>query len=112
MDIKELINSGANISITVNALDLKDFMLSLISEREEEKKNAIPAQDYVSTNLQEQKDLLTRVDLCCRWNVSKGTLYNYTAQGLITPIKIGRRVLFPMSEVLRAESEGINKFKR
>lgn len=58
-----------------------------------------------------EEKVLTRVDLCCRWNVSKGTLYNYTAQGLITPIKIGRRVLFPMSEVLRAEANGLSKFR-
>lgn len=56
--------------------------------------------------------VLTRGDLCGRWNISLGTLHNYTEQGLIIPIKLGRRVLFPMSEVLRAESEGLTKFRR
>lgn len=43
-------------------------------------------------------------DLCNRWNVSKGTVGNYVKAGIVTPIKLGRRVLFPMSEVMRAES--------
>lgn len=54
--------------------------------------------------------VLTRDGICNRWNISLGTLHNYTEQGLITPIKIGRRVLFPMSEVLRAEANGL-KFR-
>lgn len=56
--------------------------------------------------------VFTRGDICNRWNISLGTLHNYTEQGLITPIKLGRRVLFPMSEVLRAEANGLTKFKK
>lgn len=55
--------------------------------------------------------VLTRDDICKRWNISLGTLHNYTEQGLVTPIKLGRRVLFPMSEVLRAEAAGLTKFR-
>lgn len=65
----------------------------------------------ISPELPEDK-VLTRGDLCGRWNISLGTLHNYTEQGLIIPIKLGRRVLFPMSEVLRAEANGLSKFKR
>lgn len=56
--------------------------------------------------------VFTRGDICSRWNISLGTLHNYTEQGLISPIKLGRRVLFPMSEVLRAEANGLTKFKK
>lgn len=52
------------------------------------------------------------LDLCSRWNISKGTVHNYVKQGLINPIKLGRRVLFPMSEVLRAEADGLTKFRK
>lgn len=37
MNIRDLIESGANVSVTVNLLDLKEFMLSLLNERDEEK---------------------------------------------------------------------------
>lgn len=65
----------------------------------------------ISPEVPEDK-VLTRGDLCSRWNISLGTLHNYTDQGLIIPIKLGRRVLFPMSEVLRAEANGLSKFRR
>ncbi len=64
----------------------------------------------ISPEVPEDK-ILTKRDLCGRWNISLGTLHNYTEQGLITPIKLGRRVLFPMSEVLRAEANGLTKFR-
>ncbi len=64
----------------------------------------------ISPEVPEDK-VFTRNDICKRWNISLGTLHNYTEQGLITPIKLGRRVLFPMSEVLRAEANGLTKFR-
>lgn len=64
----------------------------------------------ISPEVPEDK-VLTRGDLCNRWNISLGTLHNYTEQGLVTPIKLGRRVLFPMSEILRAEANGLSKFR-
>lgn len=65
----------------------------------------------VTSEMPEDK-VFTRTDVCNRWNISLGTLHNYTEQGLIVPIKLGRRVLFPMSEVLRAEANGLTKFRR
>lgn len=56
--------------------------------------------------------LLTRNDLRKRWGVSLGTLHNLMNRGLITPVRLGRRVLFPMNEILRAEADGLNKFRR
>lgn len=53
----------------------------------------------------------TRLQLCERWAITLPTLNNYVNGGKITPIHIGRRVLFPESEVKRAESAGIGKYR-
>lgn len=55
--------------------------------------------------------LLSIQELCKRWDRSKGTINNYMNQGIIPPMKIGRRVLFPMAEVLKAEANGLTKFR-
>jgi len=54
-------------------------------------------------------------------HVGKSTLYSYVKQGLITPIKVGRRFLFQPDEIHRQlsinavgnlqQSEVIDKFK-
>jgi excisionase family DNA binding protein len=54
---------------------------------------------------------LTRKQLCERWNITLPTLSNYVHDGKITPIKIGRRVLFSENEILRAESAGVGKYR-
>ncbi|MCH4148539.1 MAG: helix-turn-helix domain-containing protein [Prevotella sp.] len=54
---------------------------------------------------------LTRQQLCDRWAITLPTLSNYVNNGKIAPIKIGRRVLFSESEILRAESAGVGKYR-
>jgi predicted DNA-binding transcriptional regulator AlpA len=53
----------------------------------------------------------TRQQVCDRWAITLPTLNNYVNDGKITPIKLGRRVLFSESEILRAESAGVGKYK-
>ncbi|MCH4147098.1 MAG: helix-turn-helix domain-containing protein [Prevotella sp.] len=53
----------------------------------------------------------TRKQVCDRWNITLPTLSSYVKDGKITPIKIGRRVLFAESEIQRAESDGVGKYK-
>lgn len=58
----------------------------------------------------EEKNL-TRQQLCERWQITLPTLNNYVNDEKIKPIKLGRRVLFSESEIFRAESAGIGKYK-
>lgn len=51
-------------------------------------------------------------DVCDRYHCSKGTVHNWVNRGLIKPLKFRRRVLLPMSELLRSESAGLRKFQR
>jgi predicted DNA-binding transcriptional regulator AlpA len=51
---------------------------------------------------------LTRRELCDRWNISLPTLWKYVSDGRLQPIYIGRRILFTLSEIKRAEKVGIS----
>ena len=49
---------------------------------------------------------LTRDEVCELLHITKPTLWKKTKQGEIKAINIGRRVLYPMSEVKRYFEEG------
>jgi hypothetical protein len=53
----------------------------------------------------------TRQQLCDRWAITLPTLNTYVNDGKVTPIRLGRRVLFAESEILRAESAGVCKYR-
>jgi hypothetical protein len=53
----------------------------------------------------------TRQQLCDRWAITLPTLNTYVNDGKVTPIRLGRRVLFAESEILRAESAGVGKYR-
>ena len=95
-----------------------NFIVLTEEQLEEKIYNAVKSALQEFTNIMKpiapeasEDKVLTRDDICNRWNISLGTLHNYTERGLITPIKLGRRVLFPMSEILRAETNGLTKFR-
>lgn len=55
----------------------------------EEREASVPERQY------------SRAELCTLLHISEPTLWNYCKQGKITPIRVGRRVLFAQSEVER-----------
>lgn len=79
-------------------------LTKFFAQRDEEQATAEESsQDYT---------YLGRGEVCERYHVSKGTLNNWVNRGLIQPIKLGRRVLFPLSELMRAEANGLTKYRR
>jgi hypothetical protein len=50
----------------------------------------------------------TRLELCKRWHISLPTLWQYVTDGRLRPLYVGRRVLFTLDEVRRAEKVGIS----
>ncbi len=91
MSIQEIIKSGANISITVSALDLKEFALSLISEHEEEKKSNIPAHETY----------LTQDEVAAKLQVDKSTLWRWNKSGYLTKVRVGGKVRYRLSDVTK-----------
>lgn len=59
-----------------------------------------------NVNLEDKR--LTVEELCERWAISKGTLYHWERDGRIAPLPIGgRRKIYSMGDVLRAEADGL-----
>ena len=91
MSIQEIIKSGANISITVSALDLREFALSLISEREEEKKSNIPAPETY----------LTQDEVATKLRVDKSTLWRWGKSGYLSKVRVGGKVRYRLSDITK-----------
>lgn len=91
MSIQEIIKSGANISITVSALDLKEFALSLISEHEEGKKSNIPASETY----------LTQDEVAAKLQVDKSTLWRWDKSGYLNKVRVGGKVRYRLSDVTK-----------
>ena len=61
-----------------------------------------------SVNLENKR--LNTDELCERWNICKSTLYQWEQDGRIAPLPIGgRRKIYSMGDVLRAEADGLIK---
>ena len=91
MSIQEIIQSGANVSITIGTNDLFQFANHLIRSTKEELENAILAKEretYVTTD--EAKDQL-RVD--------RSTLWRWSKTGYLIPIEVGGKRLYKQSDI-------------
>lgn len=91
MNIKDLINLDANISITVNISDLIEFANYLIRSTKEELENAILAKEretYITTD--EAKDQL---------HVDRSTLWRWSKTGYLIPIEVGGKRLYKQSDI-------------
>lgn len=89
MNIKELLESGANVAITVTPLDLKEFALFLIGQAQaaESEKN-------------QPETFLTPDEVSTMIGVSKNTLWRWEKDHYLTPVKVGRKSRYKQSEVL------------
>ncbi len=95
MNISEILKTGVNVSFTITALDLKEWMIELM---EEQNKNSIPTlpEKYLTT--QEPADKL---------DVDVSTLWRWDKSGYLKKIKVGNCVRYRESDVLKLMEGGI-----
>ncbi len=60
-------------------------------------------------NKQIQSEFLSPKTLADRWEVSVETLKRWRRAGKLHPVNFGRSVRFPVSEILKLESEGFKE---
>lgn len=89
MSIQEILDSGANVSITVNALDLKEFFSELVAEFHEEK--AIPTPETY----------LTQDEVSAKLLVDKSTLWRWDKSGYLNKVRVGGKVRYRLSDVTK-----------
>ena len=91
MDIKTLLDSGANVTLSVTPADLREFALAIAKEIIDSTK------EVVENPL--QKDYFTMAEATGIFRVDFSTLYNWNRKGYLKSFKIGGRVYYRRSDV-------------
>lgn len=89
MNIKELMNSGAQVNVTVSLMDLKEFALELIEEGKR-----------MGTSTKKEDVKLSAEEASKRLHVTKNTLWRWEKNGYLVPAgRIGNRPVYLQSQI-------------
>ncbi len=98
MNITKILSEVGNVAIMVNAVDLKEFFLDCQKEHDEEKKRL---QEEADKNKQLISVGKVREMLGC----SRATLWRWSKENYLKPIKIGNKVRYRLGDVLKIRKE-------
>ncbi len=91
MSIQEIIQSGANVSITIGTNDLLQFANHLIKSTKEELENTI---------LAKQKETYVKPDEASRQlHVDRSTLWRWNKIGYLVQVEVGGKRLYKQSDI-------------
>ena len=94
MGMKDILSSGANVSITVTADDLRVFLAEVVQEVMNKEKAAQAARNADET--------MTQKEVCKFLNVSKSTLWRWERDNYLLPTgRMGRSPQYLKSDVQR-----------
>ena len=94
MAISEILSSGANVSITVTADDLRVFLAEVAQEVMNKEKAAQAAKNDV--------EMLNQAQVCSYLGVSKATVWRWEKIGYLRPsTRMGSRPMYLKTEVER-----------
>lgn len=85
--LNDLLKTGTNISVTINILDLKEWMLELIQEVKDK------------TTIQTNEVYKTPEETANMLQVNKSTLWRWAKQGYLVPIKWGGKTRYKLSDI-------------
>lgn len=88
MKISEMVNQNYPFQVVLNAAELKELLLDW-KEESELKRN------------KEQQTLMTPDEVASKYRVSKVTLWRWDKEGLLKPIKMGRKSFYRQSDIER-----------
>lgn len=87
MNIRELLESNASVSVCVSLADLKEFVREMVAEAE------------AARPVVEEEKYLTIKDVCGILGVTKGTLWRWDKSGYLKAIRIGRNPQYRLSDI-------------
>ena len=94
MAIKDILSSGANVSITVTADDLRVFLAEVAQQVINQEKAAEAAKNDV--------EMLNQAQVCSYLGVSKATVWRWEKIGYLRPsTRMGSRPMYLKTEVER-----------
>jgi len=91
MDLRNLIDKDANVSVTVNLNDLKVVISSIVAE-ERERAN----REFAEKN---ERATLTRKEVCEMLEISFSTLWRWGKDKYLRPVYVGSKVLYRRQDV-------------
>ena len=92
MGMKDILSSGANVSITVTADDLRVFLAEVAQEVMNKEKAAQAAKNDV--------EMLNQAQVCSYLGVSKATVWRWEKIGYLRPsTRMGARPMYLKSEI-------------
>ena len=92
MAISEILSSGANVSITVTADDLRTFFAEVAQQVINQEKAAQAAKNDV--------EMLNQAQVCSYLGVSKATVWRWEKIGYLRPsTRMGSRPMYLKSEI-------------
>ena len=94
MAIQDLLNNGANVSITVSAEDLRVFFAEVAQQVINQEKAAQAAKNDV--------EMLNQAQVCSYLGVSKATVWRWEKIGYLRPAtRMGSRPMYNKTDVER-----------
>lgn len=88
MKISEIVNQNVLLQVVVNVADLKELFLDWKEESELNRKK-------------ETETLLTPDEVANKYRISKVTLWRWAKDGLLKPVKMGRKSFYRQSDIER-----------
>lgn len=89
MNINDILKSGANVQLVVNALDLKEMFLQW-SEEHSRNSVLVPKENYLT--VQEAAEKL---------GVDVSTLWRWDKTDFLKKIKVGKKIFYRESDILK-----------
>ena len=96
MNIKDLANLNANVSVVVTLPDLREFVSEMVAET------------AASKPQETEEKFLTKSEVAKLLNVSENTLWRWNRDGYLQSVKIGRNPFYKQSDIdrLRCKKRG------
>lgn len=93
--ITDIINQKENVLVVVSLNDLKELVRHIYDEREAEIK--------ALSDKQHDKELLSADETSSILGVKKNSLWRWSKNGYLTPVKIGRKCYYRMDDINRIQ---------
>lgn len=100
MQLSELLQANANISLTITLDDLRTFSNELIEKTKTELQAEIVAQ--------KDEVYLTRLEACEFLQVDQSTLFRWAKRDYLSPIEVGGKRMYRKSDLLNILNGGRN----
>lgn len=91
MSLQEIIQSGANVSITIGANDLLLFANQLVRSTKEELESLILTKN--------KETHVTPDEASVQLHVDRSTLWRWAKSGYLTPVEVGGKRLYKQSDI-------------